>query len=1558
MNGHYASGTLVEIGKDYVTLIDGEKSTTIMIEMIGGFEVFAKQKDEISSKDLLFPEFRNSEVIHNTELLIPQDILQKIIEINKRYNNSINKATINIVPPNFETPQEEFHGKKNIEFIRIWDRIRSKYEYAYKVNEINPKFGRIQNIVTELKSLYSMLPNSINIRKHLAYALWLIGNLNESLQLYKETAAISKEDIDWLNLAAIAILEQQERLAIFSLEKYFTNESFSMMPNAWHLLLKLILQYSGNFVLLNFKQKIFSREDAIIFLETEIFLLEKYGKHDLAIELIKKSFNETSPENLVFNTLNHFNEKPDDIYQEIASEIDILCERAQSKPKYISNPNINKSQGFIYIFKPDRNYGFIKDNNEGKYFFHLSAISDDELRKNTQLLIHGDQIPVIFEVTQGPKGPLAIGITLARTIDEMYLLAVEYANDGEYPKAIANIKKVLEINPKFSDAQVLYEKWREYARLSGVPRGSNPYARAKRLQLIEKDLNSAAQLLQVAIDQCDNLDSAVKDLAALLAQQGNIQEAINILLKNRSRMLDKKSVDNMLIAFYQSSGQYDRAIILLEKKLIQAPTEGKKAQLMWQIANGYFRQKNYPQAEQRFRNLIKLQPDNNLAQWNLSVCLFKQERYSDAERILNKILSTFPDPQAAHLLDAIVQLKSGFEPKLDEKIIEITLSSFSGEASGFTQFFLEKCDFEGVRADRVQIQDFSKSDIKKLDGLATELGTRRPKDRATYYLSAAKIVSMLDDEDPNLFYRYLCRSFASRGDSIVIEKKHLDSAREFYCESLSSYDGDRSKKQNDPGDEQDAVNALVRFLFSTLGHSQIPITPKIPPIDETLEIVFNQHPDRNKLFDSISYLTYRSRFAAKKILNRLYNKSSLQAMTLDYLRSKCDSSIGNIKNIKDFIRLWNDLQRNIFEEVKFISYELQFIEKLELTTASLEKSIERIKGIENQLRFELDQQRISDLQKILETALDLCKQFTFEEQERLSVQIDSRCQDLFLEIETIPTKLSVEEIYPIIEAIRIKVNSRLIDLYESSTPQLTLRLPFESYIPDNNQQIEIQITINNRIGCSPAEALELVVQEQGSEDLFLLAIPEIKLDCSLRGGDKRILKIPIRIGKEVLKSQTFSLPIYVQYRTRSGETIQTPVNSFSIRLYSEDEFELINNPYAAYAEGGVVGDSSMFFGRDEMIQNVSKAIQESKSQSKCVVIYGQKRAGKSSILYHLKNKLELNDNLLILDVGNIGKFLDDDKSSSSYPFVYLILWSILKRLEYAIEDRIEKGKIPIDIFIPSNDIEFYKHPSPLTFFTDHFEKFKRKANKQNEWKNIRVVLLIDEFQYIYTQILADRIPESFMRNWKALLQENYFSAVLVGQDVMPKFKQKFPNEFGTTQDERVSYLKRDDAIKLIDEPIRINGRQGESRFREQAIEMILDLTAGSPFYIQILCNRLVEYMNRKRARLVTEADVEQVKDELIKGTNALGLDKFDNLLNSGDTSTDAISDRDAFKVLSSIALNCKTGPCNRNIISCELSTSIDNVLDDLQKRDVIEIERGQYYSIKVGLFKEWLIVHQ
>ncbi|AEB09763.1 tetratricopeptide repeat protein [Desulfobacca acetoxidans] len=1544
--GKEVSGILTEISLNHVTLKSEGQIKTIIAEMIGMWEELTDSSDQIES--FAYDKTNKLKDVPQSQDITNQELDKQLIEIKARFNAELQVANINeLKNPDFILPDDEIIGKQAHDAKNIWNKLREKYNYAVKVNELSEKFGRIQPILHEMIALSGRFPNSPSIKRQLAYILWLCKDYKKALDLYKETAAKSKELIDWYNLAVLGIINGNEELACYGLENYFYNVKFFQEMKAWYVLVKLINEHSNygilNNILIN-KGTNISDEEINIMIETGIYLLLCINNNDSAINILRDRSENKEAITIIKNMLNFLGEQLGEGYQIIKSELTELEE-----DNHLEKEDNHQPQGYIYNFKRDRNYGFLEGIDGDDYFFHRSAILDNELLDKVLYLNPGERIPVIFDVAQGIKGPVAIRILMFRTMDEMLSRASEYANEGDYPQAIAQINKLIEIDPEYPSAKELQNKWREYTRVTGVPKGSTPYARAKRAQLIEKDLDKAVQLLREAIKRGDNTESAVKDLASVLVQQGKPEEAIKTLESHKQVSSDPKSIDNLLITSYQNAGQYDHAITLLQKKLKQADNEIKRAPYLFQIALMNLKKGDYGQSEQFFRKILTKQPDNVTVQRNIAICLSKQGHYDEAKKLLQKILNISTDVKSAEILEAINQAIAGQPVKIDEIVIETTLTAFSGDISRFTRFFLDRCKYEGVQADRVQKQTFSPHDIKKLEELATKLGTSRPSDRAAYYLSAAKIASLLEEGDPNYFSRYLGRCFASKGDAIVIEGRPLAAARAYYAEALSAYDGDRKSK-----DEQDAVNALVRFLYSTLGQTNIPMKPNIPSIDETLDFVLTNHPEGVKVFNSIAYLVFRSRYAANRILNRLYDKASHQAMALEFLKSAEISAGKSSMKLNDFVTLWNMLQKKSAEAARNVSNEVRLLSNMEFTTASLENILQVIKKLSERPSIDLDQERMLQLRNIFETSLELCNQTTFEEKERLSLQIGNRCQDLLMEIENSPTKFSVEDLFPVIWEIKNKAASYLEELYKSSMPQLTLRLPVESYFPDNNQDIEVQIAVNNRIGCSPAEALELIIQQQEHEAAFDLKVPDIKLDRSLRGAEQFILRVPLHLSKETINSQTFSLPVYTQYRTRSGEVISTSIKNFSIRLYSETEFEKIDNPYAAYAEGGIVGDPRMFYGREELIINVAKTIMESRLQSKCVVIFGQARAGKSSILHHLKTKLTSNKELLIIDIGNIGKILDDH---SKIPLLYQILFEILRKLEYALEDKVSNGFASLGITIPSEK-GFYEHHSPLSLFRNIFEKFRRSCEKSQEWRNSRIILLIDEFSYIYGYITAGSLPENFMKNWKALLQENYFSAVLVGQDVMPKFKQRFPNEFGIAQDERVTYLKREDAIKLIDEPIRIGGRQGESRYREKAMDRIINLTAGSPFYIQILCNRLVDYMNRKHARLVTEADIEQVKDDLIRGPNALDLDKFDNLLNSGDTSEDAISNEDANKVLTAIAFNSKTGPCNRYNILCETSKPVDEILDDLVKREVIEREGGQYYLIQVGLFNEWLIAHQ
>ncbi len=1536
--GDAVAGKLVEIGQEHigVEIEDNREPAVIPIEMISYFQPLANEQtgsqvsnpnDEASEPSAEKAGAGESETEESKDEI---EIAKREVEIKTRFQAKRQSAKLELKEPDFKLSEEGLSGTQQKQASAVWNRIKDKYEYAKKVNELGATYGRIQPILTELENMAKRFQSSASVKRHLAYFYFLSNNRQAALKSYRQAAIVSENEIDWYNLAVVAHAAENEELACYGLSQVFHKSPATKEQDAWYLYIDLLLKCNSHGELIAIcraKSEKISQEETALLLDTAVYLLIMADEEPAAREALRKSIAGASVSD-IRKILIPLNREPTEGYQSVVKEF--------SRP-VISAPEDQLPRGHIYTYTRYRRSGFIRDQKETEYSFRLNDINDSALRDEV-LRFMGTPIPVDFQPTQGYRGPKAIRISRHRTIHDWYELAENVADAGDYGVAISHIRRVLSINRNYPNAQENYDKWREYARVIGVPRGSSSFARAKRAQLVEKDLDKAEEFFQRAILQNDNLESAVNDLASLLSQRGRFEDAVKIIEQNRSRVRNEQSLENLLTNIYKKFDVHDKAIALLQKQLRQAPTQEKKDMIRWQIATSYLALSKYGEAEKLFREILKRQPDRISAKRNLALCLSRQERYDEAEVLLNQILAVSSDAGSSALLEAVQQVKqTGEQTLIDEIAIETDLSDYSsGQISAFTQFFLDRCDFTGVPPERVQSKTFRRSDIDTLISLATQLGTKSPSERAAYYLSAAKIEMDIENEDTNRFYVYLCRCFASRGKAA----NHFDAVREWYAEALYAYDMGR-KTQGRIRDEQDAVNALVGFLYSLLEQK---LPHSTPSIDDTVKEVINLV-DSKRIFDDIAYLVFRSRYAASRLLRRLYDQRDLREKALQYLKAEGVQIPSADLPRNKFVSLWDELSDRLAGETRDLNTELHHFNHFQLTTAWLEHAIEQAESIVPRLRFDLDQNRIRHLQAILGRAVELYKEEQFEARERLCNQISASCSGLLNEIEVSPTRVSVEMLYPIVENIQKTIGEYLDEIYETSKPEIALSMPVEDY-SGHQSNIEVEIVIENKLGCSPAEGLELIVNEEAES--FALAQPQIKLEESLLGGRPRHFTIPLKLTDQALQSEAFSISAYARYRTSAGTTEKTDIENFTIRLYSADEFQDIVNPYN---EGPVVSDPDMFYGRDRMIENIANSIREARSQNKCVVIYGQKRAGKSSVLYHLEKSLKA-QNLVILNLGNIGGYLDEH---SKVPFSHQILRLILGSLEEAIEDRMDDGFSALDISFPTGS-DFYEHPAPMILFKEVFDTFQRRASKRADWRDVQLVLFIDEFSYIYGQILAGHLPESFMKNWKALMQANYFNAVLVGQDVMERFIETFQNEFGIAQRERVTYLDEADARKLIVEPILIGGLEGESRYREpRAIERILELTAGSPFYIQMFCNRLVEHMNQKRAIYVTYSYVEHVRNELMRGRNALGLSNFENLYNSGEANKR--KDEDVLKILKTIAVHSQTGPCNRSHINCETELPLDELLDELVDRDVINREREYYFTIEVSLFKEWLIAN-
>ena len=79
-----------------------------------------------------------------------------------------------------------------------------------------------------------------------------------------------------------------------------------------------------------------------------------------------------------------------------------------------------------------------------------------------------------------------------------------------------------------------------------IPKGDSAYALGKRAEYIDKDTSLAMHYYMQSITLGERTESAVKDLASLMHQEGNTQDACTLLKQYKQSFTDLKKAENLL----------------------------------------------------------------------------------------------------------------------------------------------------------------------------------------------------------------------------------------------------------------------------------------------------------------------------------------------------------------------------------------------------------------------------------------------------------------------------------------------------------------------------------------------------------------------------------------------------------------------------------------------------------------------------------------------------------------------------------------------------------------------------------------------------------------------------------------------------------------------------------------------------------------------------------------------------------------------------------------------------------------------------------------------------
>lgn len=365
----------------------------------------------------------------------------------------------------------------------------------------------------------------------------------------------------------------------------------------------------------------------------------------------------------------------------------------------------------------------------------------------------------------------------------------------------------------------------------------------------------------------------------------------------------------------------------------------------------------------------------------------------------------------------------------------------------------------------------------------------------------------------------------------------------------------------------------------------------------------------------------------------------------------------------------------------------------------------------------------------------------------------------------------------------------------------------------------------------------------------------------------------------------------------------------------EREFRRLESiPYVA---GPPLRTPEMFVGRDDIFDYVLENLQ-AESQDNIILLHGERRTGKTSILYQMRQKLDQQYVPVYVDLQGM---LDPGPAA----FLHDIALRVYDVLE-------EEG-----IQLPKPELAAFEG-SPGFYFRDVF--LNDVAHRLGQR---RLVLMIDEFEVLEDRVNSGKLDKDIFEYLRNLMQHSNVSFIFAGTyDVTKIAKDYLSVLFNIALPKKIEPLNRLETDKLVQEPV-----AGYFEYDGFALDKIWQVTAGHPFFVQLLCRELIRYGNRHEISYFTVQDVSNTIGKLIEaGDIHLGY-IWDGLSHEKRILLVVLGNLLQTK---GIAISSEIQAMLRRY---DVSLNLDESLRELWARGIIQEHEGRY-SFKIGLISEWV----
>jgi AAA+ ATPase superfamily predicted ATPase len=376
------------------------------------------------------------------------------------------------------------------------------------------------------------------------------------------------------------------------------------------------------------------------------------------------------------------------------------------------------------------------------------------------------------------------------------------------------------------------------------------------------------------------------------------------------------------------------------------------------------------------------------------------------------------------------------------------------------------------------------------------------------------------------------------------------------------------------------------------------------------------------------------------------------------------------------------------------------------------------------------------------------------------------------------------------------------------------------------------------------------------------------------------------------------------------------------------KFKYLPNPYIT---GGPIKPKSkeMFFGRDDVFKFIQDNI-SSAAQKNVLILQGERRTGKTSILYQVQN---------FLDSEYISVFLDGQEFGATT--LDYFFYKMAKHISAACK------KEGIDV----------KAPSKKDFESDAWFVFKDRFLEELTLAlgNKYVVILFDEFEALEHAVTSGKLDPMIFNYVRNLMQhEEKLVFIFAGVHRLEEMMQDYWGVmFNIAMYWRISFLKESETRKLISKPV-----EGYNMiYDDLAMEKIIRATASHPYFVQLLCRFLVNRHNNEKRNYIT---VQDVNEELL---NVIEKAKphFDYIWTLSSTYEKLILAQlvNALRIRTIVTQKDLLDECERLKLKIDRK-KFSKALANLTTKEILEMVNfgAVHYQFKVDFIRMWVERYQ